>query len=66
MTSGIAVGGVPSIAEFGAVLPFLIPAVGNRYLGHAPAFPPGGSVVEKPTLHGFTPDPPTPLECAGA
>jgi FxsC-like protein len=66
VTSGIAVGGVPSIAEFGAVLPFLIPAVGNRYLGNAPAFPPGGSVVEKPTLHGFTPDPPNPLERAGA
>jgi FxsC-like protein len=64
--SGIAVGGVPSIAEFAAVLPFLINAVGNRYLGHAPAFPPGGSVVEKPTLHGFTPDPPNPLERAGA
>jgi FxsC-like protein len=66
VTTGIAVGRVPSLAEFGAVLPFLIPAVGNRYLGHAPAFPPGGPVVEKPTLHGFTPDPTNPLERAGA
>jgi FxsC-like protein len=65
-TSGIAVEGVPSIAEFGAVLPSLIPAVGNRYLGHAPAFPPGGSVVEKPMLHWPTSDPPNPLERAGA
>jgi FxsC-like protein len=66
VTSAIAVEGVPSIAELGALLPFLIPTVGNRYLAHAPAFPPGGSVVEKPTLHGFTPDPPNPLERAGA
>jgi FxsC-like protein len=66
VTSGIAVGGVPSIAEFGAVLPLLIRTVGNRYLAHAPAFPPDGSVVEKPTLLGFTPDPPSPLERTGA
>jgi FxsC-like protein len=66
VTSGIAVEGVPSMTDFGAVLPFLIPAVGNRYLGHAPAFPPDGSVVEKPTLHGLIVDPPNPLERAGA
>lgn len=66
IASGIAVEGVPSIAEFGAILPFLISRVANRYLAHAPAFPPGGSAVEKPTLHGFTPDPPNPLERAGA
>ena len=52
--------------EFGAVLSYLIPTVGNRNLGHAPAFPSGGSVVEKPTLHGFTHDPPNPLERPGA
>jgi hypothetical protein len=66
VTSAIAVDGVPSINDYGAVLPLLIPTVGNRYLGHAPAFPPSGSVVEKPTLHGFTPDPPNPLERARA
>jgi FxsC-like protein len=66
VTSAMAVAGVPSIADFGAILPFLIPTVENRYLAHAPAFPPEGSVVEKPTLHGFTPDPPNPLERAGA
>jgi FxsC-like protein len=66
VTSAIAVEGVPTIADFGAILPFLIPTVENRYLAHAPAFPPEGSAVEKPTLHGFTPDPPNPLERAGA
>jgi FxsC-like protein len=69
VTSKIAVEGVPSVSAFGAVLPLLIPAAGNRYLGHALAFPPDGSVVEKPTLDGFTPDPPDPpnlWERAGA
>jgi FxsC-like protein len=66
VTAGVAVGGVPSIAQFGEVLPSLIPAVGNRYLGHATAYPPDGSVVEKPTLHGFMPSPPNSLERAGA
>jgi FxsC-like protein len=66
VTAGIAVGGVPSIPQFGRVLPSLIPAVGNRYLGHAAAYPPDGSVVEKPTLHGFTPSPPNSLERARA
>jgi hypothetical protein len=62
----IAVSGVPSIAQLGRVLPSLIPAVGNRYLGHAAAYPPDGSVVEKPTLHGFTPSPPNSLEIGRA
>jgi FxsC-like protein len=66
VTSKIAVEGVPSISDFGAVLPLLIPAAGNRYLGHAPAFPPDGSVMEKPTLDKFTSDPPNPWERAGA
>ena len=66
VTSAIAVEGVPNIAGFGAILPFLIPTVENRYLAHAQAFPPAGLVVEKPTLQGFTPDPPNPLERAGA
>lgn len=66
VTAGIAVGGVPSIPQFGRVLPSLIPAVGNRYLGHAAAYPPDGSVVEKPTLHGFTPSPPNSRERARA
>jgi FxsC-like protein len=66
VAAGIAVGGVPSIPQFGRVLPSLIPAVGNRYLGHAAAYPPDGSVVEKPTLHGFTPSPPNSLERARA
>jgi len=66
VTSAAAVRGVPSLGDFGAVLPLLIPAAGNRYLGHAPAFPPDGSPVEKPTLHGFTPDPPNPVERTGA
>jgi FxsC-like protein len=57
VTSKIAVEGVPSISDYRAVLPLLIPEAGNRYLGHARAFPPGGSVVEKPTLDGFTSDP---------
>jgi hypothetical protein len=65
-TSGIAVQGVPSMTVFGAILPLLISAVGNRYLGNAPAFPPDGSVVEKPTLRAFMPDPSNPLERAGA
>ena len=64
-TSAAAVEGVPSIDAFDAVLPLLIPAAGKRYLGHAAAFPPAGSVVEKPTLDGFTPDPPDPLERLG-
>ena len=64
IVAGVAVGGVPSIAEFGKVLPSLIPAVGNRYLGHAAAYPPDGSVVEKPSLHGFMPT--NSLERAGA
>jgi FxsC-like protein len=66
VTAGIAVGGVPSIAQFGSVLPSLIPAVGNRYLGNAAAYPPDGSVVEKPTLQGFTPSPQNSLERARA
>lgn len=66
VTSGLAVQGVPSIGDFGTLLPLLVPAAGNRYLGHASAFPPDGSPVEKPTLHVFTPDPPNPLERTGA
>lgn len=66
VTSAIAVLGVPSIGDFEAVLPLLIPAAGNRYLGHAPAFPPEGPPLEKPTLDGYTPDPPNPLERTGA
>jgi FxsC-like protein len=64
VTSKIAVGGVPNIAQFGTVLPSLIPAVGNRYLGNATAYPPDGSVVEKPTLHSFTPSLANPPERA--
>jgi FxsC-like protein len=66
VTCAAAVQGVRSIDGFGAVLPLLIPTAGKRYLGHAAAFPPDGSVVEKPTLHGFTPDPPDLMERAGA
>jgi FxsC-like protein len=66
VTAAIAARGVPSIDDFGAVLPLLIPAAGKRYLGHAAAFPPDGSVVEKPTLDGFTPDPPDLRERTGA
>jgi FxsC-like protein len=57
VTAKIAVEGVPSISDFGGVLPLLIPEAGNRYLGNARAFPPVGSVVEKPTLNGFISDP---------
>jgi FxsC-like protein len=66
VTSALAVDGVPSMGDFGTLLPLLIPAAGNRYLGHASAFPPDGSPVEKPTLHGFTPEPPNYLERTGA
>jgi len=65
VTSAIAAEGVPSLSAFCAVLPLLIPAAGKSYLRHAPTFPPDGSVVEKPTLHGFRPDPPNPLERTG-
>lgn len=65
VTSARAVEGVGSIRDLGQLLPLLIPAAGKRYLGHASAFPPAGSSVEKPALHGFTPDPPYSRECTG-
>jgi FxsC-like protein len=66
VTAKIAVEGVLSISDFGAVLPLVIHEAWNCYLGNARAFPPVGSVVEKPTLDGFTPDPPNRWERAGA
>jgi len=66
VTSAIAVEGVPSVDAFDAVLPLLIPVAGSGYLRHAPAFPPAGPVVEKPTLQGLTPEPPNSLERTGA
>lgn len=64
--SACAVAGVPGIDEFGLLLPLLIPAAGKRYLGHARAFPPDGPPLEKPTLHGFAPDPSNSREFTGA
>lgn len=64
--SAVAVRGVPSIGTYRAVLPLLILTAVHAYLDHAPAFPPEGLPVEKPTLHGFAPSPACPLERAGA
>jgi FxsC-like protein len=59
VTAKMAVEGVPSIGDFGAVLPLLILEAGNCYLGNAQAFPPDGSVEQKPTFDGFIPGPNT-------
>jgi FxsC-like protein len=65
VTSAVAVEGVPTLEAFGNVLPVLIPVAAKHYLKHAATHPPTGRVVEKPTLYGFTPNPPSLLERSG-
>lgn len=65
VTSAVAAEGVPSLEDFAAVLPWLILAAVKHYLGNARAFPPPGSVVQKPSLQAFALDPPDLLERAG-
>lgn len=65
VTSAAAVDGVPTLEAFRNVLPALIPVAGKRYLKHAATHPPKGQVVEKPTFHGFMPNPPSLMERSG-
>jgi FxsC-like protein len=65
ITSAAAVDGIPTMEALGNVLPALIPVASKQYLQHAATHPPKGRVVEKPTLYGFSPDPPSLLERSG-
>jgi FxsC-like protein len=61
-TSTIAGHGIPTLDDFGMVLPKLILTVVKHYLRHAQAYPPAGPSVERPRLGGFSTDLSTPPE----
>jgi hypothetical protein len=61
----MAVDGVPTLDDFGEVLPVVIRAVEKQYFRYARVFPPTGPAVGKPLLQGNAPDPPRLLERAG-
>ncbi len=52
LASRTAVNGVPSLEEFGRVLPAVVKEAARQFLRHAQAFPPAGPVVERPRLQG--------------
>jgi FxsC-like protein len=52
-TSAMAGHGVPTLDDFGIVLPKLILTTAKQYLRHAQASPPAGPAVERPRLGGF-------------
>jgi FxsC-like protein len=49
-TSALAAHGVPSLADFDAVMRQLIGAASKKYLLYAAAFPPDGELVERPRI----------------
>jgi FxsC-like protein len=65
VTSAMAVDGVPTLDDFGEVLPVVIRAVEKQYFRYARVFPPTGPAVGKPLLQGNAPDLPRLLERAG-
>jgi FxsC-like protein len=48
----MAANGIPTLENFGALLQTMAYEVGRRYLREAPAFPPSGTVGERPRLEG--------------
>jgi FxsC-like protein len=65
VTSAMAVDGVPTLDDFGTVLPWLIRAAEKQYFKYAQVFPPTGPAVGKPMLQGTAPAPSSLLEHAG-
>jgi FxsC-like protein len=52
----MAASGIPSLQEFGQILPFMTMIMLKRFRRDAPAYPPAGPVIERPRLRRADPE----------